>query len=122
MKKRVISMILTLVMVLSLLPCAGGTITLAAEGTSSVGLGPAPVGKTIVEKVFIDDLGPYDLDTQLPGTASMVTGESQDSRAMRGSFSVNDPEMIVTKAMTGSSEFTVAARIYIPSASPSPLK
>lgn len=122
MKKRVISMILTLVMVLSLLPCAGGTITLAAEGTSSVGLEPAPAGATILEKVFIDDLGPYDMDTQLPGSAAMVTGESQDSRAMRGSFSVNDPEMIVTKAMTGSSEFTVAARIYIPSASPSPLK
>ncbi len=116
MKKRAISMLLAMVMVLGWLLPAGGFTALAAEGTSSVGLEPAPVGNTIIEKVFLDDLGPNDLDTLLPGSAAMVAGESSDSRAMRGSFSVDDPGMVVTKAMTGGNEFTVAARIYIPSA------
>ena len=116
MKKRVISILLAMVMVLGWLLPAGGITALAAEGTSSVGLEPAPIGKTVIQKVFIDDAGPNDLDTQLTGSASMVAGESQDSRAMKGSFTVNDPDMIVTKAMTGGKEFTVAARIYIPSA------
>ena len=115
MKKRAISMLVAMAMVLSWLLPAGGFTALAAEGTSSLGLEPAPVGTTVIEKVFIDDLGPNNLDTQLGGSAAMVPGESEDSRAMKGSFSVNDPEMIVTEAMTGSKEFTVAARIYIPS-------
>jgi len=115
MKKRVISILLAMVMVLGYLLPAGGFTALAAEGTSSVGLEPAPIGNTVIEKVFIDDLGPNDLDTLLPGGAAMVAGESADSRAMRGSFSVNDPDMIVTKAMTGGNEFTVAARINVPS-------
>ena len=108
-------MLVAMVMVLGWLLPAGGFTALAAEGTSSLGLEPAPVGTTVIEKVFIDDLGPNNLDTQLGGSAVMVPGESEDSRAMKGSFSVNDPEMIVTEAMTGSKEFTVAARIYIPS-------
>ena len=116
MKRRVISILLAMIMVLGHLLPANGFTALAAEGSSSVGLEPAPIGKTIVEKVFIDDAGPNDLDTQLPGSAAMVTGESADTRAMSGSFSVDDPEMIITEAMTGSKEFTVAARIYIPSA------
>ena len=116
MKKRVISILLAMVMVLGYLLPAGGFAALAAEGTSSVGLEPAPVGSTVIEKLFIDDQSANDLDTPLPGSATMVTGESADSRAMSGSFTVNDPEMIVTKAMTGGKEFTVAARIYIPSA------
>ena len=116
MKKRAISILLAMVMILGWLLPAGGFTALAAEGTSSVGLEPAPVGNTIIEKVYIDDLGPNDLDTLLPGSAAMVAGESSDSRAMRGSFSVDDPDMVVTKAMTGGKEFTVAARIYIPSA------
>ena len=115
MKKRAISMLLAMIMILGYLLPAGGFNALAAEGTSSVGLEPAPIGNTIVEKVFIDDLSSNDLDTLLPGSASMVAGESQDSRAMKGAFSVSDPELIVTKAMTGGNEFTVAARIYIPS-------
>ena len=115
MKKRVISILLVMLMVLGWLLPANGFTVLAAEGTSSAGLEPAPVGNTILEKVFIDDLGPNDLDTQLPGSAAMVAGESQDSRAMKGYFTVDDPEMIVTEAVTGGKEFTVAARIYIPS-------
>ena len=122
MNKRILSILLAMVMVLGYLLPAGGFTALAAEGTSSLGLEPAPIGKTVVEKVFLDDLGPHDLDTLLPGSVTFVDGETEGSRAMKGSFSVNDPDMIVTKAMTGGNEFTVAARIYIPSASPSPLK
>ena len=116
MKKRVISVLLVMVILLGWLLPAGGFTALAAEGTSSAGLEPAPVGNTILEKVFIDDAGPNNLDTRLPGSAVMVAGESQDSRAMKGSFTVDDPDMIITGAMTGGREFTVAARIYIPSA------
>ena len=115
MKKRAISILLAMVMVLgNLLPSISITAR-AAEGTSSAGLEPAPIGKTVIEKVYIDDLSSNDLDTLLGSSAAMVTGESSDSRAMKGSFSVDDPEMIVTRAMTGGKEFTVAARIYIPS-------
>ena len=115
MKKRAISILLAMIMVLGWLLPANGFTALAAEGTSSLGLEPAPTGNTIIEKVYIDDLGPNDLDTQLTGSAVMVAGEAEDSRAMRGSFTVTDPEMIVTNAMTGGKEFTIAARIYIPS-------
>ena len=116
MKKRVISILLALVMVLGYLLPAGGATALAAEGTSSVGLEPAPIGKTIIEKVFIDDLGPNDLDTQLPASVSFVDGETEGSRAVKGYFSVNDPELVVTKAMTEGNAYTVALRVYAPSA------
>ena len=115
MKKRAISILLAMIMVLGWLLPANGFTALAAEGTSSLGLEPAPTGNTIIEKVYIDDLGPNDLDTQLTGSAVMVAGEAEDSRAMKGSFTVTDPDMIVTNAMTGGKEFTIAARIYIPS-------
>ena len=115
MKKRTISILLAMIMVLGWLLPANGFTALASEGTSSLGLEPAPTGNTIIEKVYIDDLGPNDLDTQLTGSAVMVAGEAEDSRAMKGSFTVTDPDMIVTNAMTGGKEFTIAARIYIPS-------
>ena len=116
MKKRVISILLALVMVLGYLLPAGGATALAAEGTSSVGLEPAPIGKTIIEKVFIDDSGSNDLDTLLPGSVAFVDGETEGSRAMKGYFSVNDPELVVTKAMTEGNAYTVALRVYAPSA------
>ena len=116
MSKRIISILLAMVMVLGYLLPAGGFTALAAEGTSSAGLEPAPIGKTIIEKVFLDDLGPNDLDTLLPGSVSFVDGETEDSRAVKGYFSVNDPELVVTKAMTEGNAYTVALRVYAPSA------
>lgn len=62
MKKRAISILLAMIMVLGWLLPANGFTALAAEGTSSLGLEPAPTGNTIIEKVFIDDLGPNDLN------------------------------------------------------------
>ena len=59
-------MLLAMVMVLGWLLPAGGFTALAAGGTSSVGLEPAPVGNTIIEKAYIDDLGPNDLDPCCP--------------------------------------------------------
>lgn len=114
MKKRVLSVLLALSMVLGYILPAGSVTALAAEGTSSVGLEPAPIGKVTVENVFIDDTGSNNLDTLLPSSASIVTGESEDSRAMKGSFSVNDPDMVITKAMTEGKDFTVTTRAYIP--------
>ena len=46
MKKRILSILLAMVMVLGWLLPAGGFTALAAGGTSSVGLEPAPIGKT----------------------------------------------------------------------------
>ena len=73
MKKRAISMIIALVMVLSWMLPANGATALAAQGTSSVGLEPAPVGATVIEKVYIDDLSSNDLDTMLPAYAGYMT-------------------------------------------------
>ena len=51
MKKRAISILLAMVMVLGYLLPAGGFTALAAEGTSSAGLEPAPIGNTIIERL-----------------------------------------------------------------------
>ena len=50
----------------------------------------------------------------LPPTARYVAGETADTRAMKGWFTVNDPELILTKAMTDGKAFTVSARVYVP--------
>ena len=62
----------------------------------------------------IDDKGVNDLDTILPTTAQYVAGEREDTRAMKGWFTVNDPELILTNAMTDGKAFTVSARVYLP--------
>ena len=62
----------------------------------------------------IDDKSVNNLDTMLPPTARYVEGETAESRAMAGWFTVNDPELILTNAMTDGKAFTVSARVYVP--------
>ncbi|MBQ2383784.1 MAG: DUF4981 domain-containing protein, partial [Oscillospiraceae bacterium] len=62
----------------------------------------------------IDDKSANDLDTLLPPTAQYVEGESEQTRAMKGWFTVNDPELILTDAMSDGNAFTVSARVYVP--------
>ena len=68
--------------------------------------------------VFVDDSSKNNLDTALPETAEYVNGEGQKS-ALKGYFSVNDPEKIVSEAMTGGKPFTVASRVYVPASAKS---
>ena len=63
--------------------------------------------------VIVDDFSKNNLDTALPGTAQYVNGEGQKS-ALKGYFSVNDPEKVISEAMTGGKAFTVASRVYVP--------
>ena len=62
----------------------------------------------------IDDKSANDLDTVLPPTAGYVAGETDETRAMKGWFTVNDPERILTDAMSDGNAFTVSARVYVP--------
>ena len=115
MKKRLISMLLALSMVIGYVLPAGGVTALAATGTSSVGLVPADNSQADTETAYlINDAGIHDLDTKLPDTAAIVAGESGDTHALKGYFTVADPELVITEAMTQGNDFTIATRVYVP--------
>ena len=62
----------------------------------------------------IEDKSANALNTELPSTAEYVSGENEDSVAVKGYFSVDDPELVLTKAMTEGRPFTITSRVFIP--------
>lgn len=62
----------------------------------------------------IEDASVNGFNTELPSTAKYVQGETEDTRALQGYFAVNDPQQILTSAMTRGNSFTVYSRVYVP--------
>ena len=62
----------------------------------------------------ITDKSANALNTELPSTAEYVSGEYAGSLAVKGHFTVDDPELALTKAMTNGKPFTVTSRVFIP--------
>ena len=75
----------------------------------------AEIEVTVPEDVImIDDAGKNNLDTVLPSTAQYTDGENGTGNALKGYFSITDPNQIVNNAMTGGKAFTVSSRVYVP--------
>ena len=55
------------------------------------------------------------LDTPIPETVEFTEAEDGTQNAVKGYFSIEDPEQVVNDAMTNGSDFTVSARVYVPS-------
>ena len=68
----------------------------------------------VTERRVIKDSSRNGLDTPVPDTVQFAQAEDGSNDAIKGYFSVNDPEQIVNDAMTNGSSFTVSSRVYVP--------
>ena len=70
--------------------------------------------KPVVERPVLKDGSANGLDTELPETAELTTGENgKENGAVSGWFSVTDPERKIGAAVTGGA-FTLTSRFYAP--------
>lgn len=71
--------------------------------------------KSEQEKQMIFDASKNKLDTILPNTAQFTKGETGETGALKGYFSIDDQNKIINDAISGNNAFTVSSRVYVPS-------
>ncbi len=85
-----------------------GKEELTAEAQITVTAKPEQEDQTII------DSSKNKLDTILPNTAQFTKGETKETGALKGYFSVDDKNKVVNDAISGNNAFTVSSRVYVP--------
>lgn len=70
--------------------------------------------KTVEEEQVIKDSSKNKLDTKIPNTVEFVKDAQNNDGAIKGYFSVNDPEKKINQVVC-SKNFTVSSKVYVPS-------